>query len=122
MTHLTCEYEDAVQRARRLAACREMVLTGRGNTAHLLTPDDVVIYLRWLVCHLHSAHTIHNFIRVKQTYSLYLLVLLQYVILNVFFIIINQVLHYIPVCERPKEDSNPTVAKARDKPQYAGGK
>lgn len=69
VSHLTSEYEDAVQRARRLSASREKILTGRGNPANLLTQDDVVIYLRWLVCHLHSAQPIHNFLRVKVQFE-----------------------------------------------------
>ncbi|XP_036928246.1 uncharacterized protein si:ch73-242m19.1 isoform X2 [Acanthopagrus latus] len=76
VSYLTREYEDAVQRARRLSASRDNILTGRGNAASLLAQDDVVIYLRWLVCHLHSVHTVHNFLRV---------------------------LHYIPACEREEE-------------------
>ncbi|XP_054470262.1 putative uncharacterized protein C6orf183 [Anoplopoma fimbria] len=63
MSCLTSEYEDAVQRARRLSASREKILTGRGNLNNLLTEDDVAIYLRWLICHLHSVQTIHNFLR-----------------------------------------------------------
>ncbi|XP_037602422.1 putative uncharacterized protein C6orf183 [Sebastes umbrosus] len=79
---LTSEYEDAVQRARRLSASREKVLTGQGSPANMLTQDDVVIYLRWLVCHLHSVQTIHNFLRV---------------------------LHYIPACERKDKEPQPKV-------------
>ncbi|XP_047197655.1 putative uncharacterized protein C6orf183 [Hippoglossus stenolepis] len=60
---LNSEYEDAVQRARRLSVSRETILTGRGNPAPLLSQDDLLIYLRWLVCHLHSVHTIHSFLR-----------------------------------------------------------
>ncbi|XP_034531295.1 putative uncharacterized protein C6orf183 [Notolabrus celidotus] len=82
MLYLTNEHEDAVQRARRLSTSREKILTGRGNTTELLTQDDVLIYLRWLVCHLHCVQTVHNFLRV---------------------------LHYIPACER--KDEQPEVYK-----------
>ncbi|KAM7376223.1 hypothetical protein PAMP_005966 [Pampus punctatissimus] len=84
MSRLTSAYEDAVQRARRLSASKEKILTGRGDTSSLLTRDDVVIYLQWLVCHLHSVLNIHNFLRV---------------------------LHYIPFSERKNKESQPTVAK-----------
>ncbi|KAM7403482.1 hypothetical protein PAMA_004100 [Pampus argenteus] len=84
MSRLTSAYEDAVQRARRLSASREKILTGRGDASSLLTRDDVVIYLQWLVCHLHSVLNIHNFLRV---------------------------LHYIPVSERKSKASQLTVAK-----------
>ncbi|XP_059209492.1 putative uncharacterized protein C6orf183 [Centropristis striata] len=93
VSRLTSEYEDAVQRARRLSVSREKILTGRGNTANLLTQDDVLIYLRWLVCHLHSVHTIHNFLGV---------------------------LHYIPVCER--KDKEPKLhEETSHKAQHVDG-
>ncbi|TKS86985.1 Coiled-coil domain-containing protein 162 [Collichthys lucidus] len=76
VSNLTSEYEDAVQRARRLSASRERILSGRGNPANLLAQDDVVIYLRWLVCHLHSVQHVYNFLTV---------------------------LHYMPACERKEK-------------------
>uniref|UniRef100_A0AAQ6IJB5 Si:ch73-242m19.1 n=1 Tax=Anabas testudineus TaxID=64144 RepID=A0AAQ6IJB5_ANATE len=88
VSYLTAEYEDAVQRARRLSASREKILTGRGNTANLLTEGDVVIYLHWLICHLHSVQTIHNFLRV---------------------------LHYIPASERKGEEFQPPVIKEKNR-------
>ncbi|KAM3594364.1 uncharacterized protein V6R79_006445 [Siganus canaliculatus] len=84
VSYLTREYEDAVQRARRLSVSREKILTGRGNPANLLTQDDVVVYLRWLVCHLHSVKTVHNFLRV---------------------------LHYMPLCERKAKEPHPEVSE-----------
>ncbi|XP_045918386.1 uncharacterized protein si:ch73-242m19.1 isoform X3 [Micropterus dolomieu] len=82
VSYLTREYEDAVQRARRLSVSREKILTSRGNPVDLLTQDDVVIYLQWLVCHLHSVQAVHNFLRV---------------------------LHYIPACERKNKEPQPKV-------------
>ncbi|KAG7510523.1 hypothetical protein JOB18_024247 [Solea senegalensis] len=74
VSYITCEYEHSVQRARRLSASTEKILTAQNrDSSHLLTQDDVVIYLRWLLCHLHSIRTIHSFLTV---------------------------LHYIPACER----------------------
>lgn len=76
VSYMTREYQDASQRARRLSASREKMLTGRGNPVSLLTQDDVVIYLQWLVCHLHSVQPIHHFLRVKshrQMLSLFIL-------------------------------------------------
>ncbi|XP_041043277.1 uncharacterized protein LOC121277708 [Carcharodon carcharias] len=60
------EYDDAVQRARRLSAARECLLTETGNASKFVTQEDVVIYLQWLVCHLHSLTTIHGYLRVLQ--------------------------------------------------------
>ncbi|XP_067336381.1 uncharacterized protein si:ch73-242m19.1 isoform X1 [Channa argus] len=96
VSYLTGEYEDAVQRARRLSASREKILAGRGSSANLLTQADVVIYLRWLVCHLHSVRTIHNFLRV---------------------------LHYLPAAERKDQEFEVTVIKDETlhQPQHAKG-
>lgn len=64
LSFLTRQYEDAVLRARRLSA------SGRGDPADLLRQDDLVrqddllVYLRWLVCHLHSVHVVGDFLRV----------------------------------------------------------
>ncbi|KAJ8353274.1 hypothetical protein SKAU_G00208410 [Synaphobranchus kaupii] len=66
VAQLMGEYEDAVQRARRLAFSREKALTGRGNPINAVTQEDMVIYLQWLVCHLHSVKTIHCFLRELQ--------------------------------------------------------
>ncbi|XP_034419431.1 uncharacterized protein si:ch73-242m19.1 [Cyclopterus lumpus] len=90
MSCLTSEYEDAVQRARRLSASREKILAGRGDLADPPTQDDVLIYLRWLVCHLHAVQPIHNFLRV---------------------------LHYIPACERTDE---PQPETSRETPHVGG--
>ncbi|KAI1895743.1 hypothetical protein AGOR_G00109630 [Albula goreensis] len=66
VARLMSEYEDAVQRARRLAVSREKALTSKGNPINAVTEEDVVIYLQWLVCHLHSVKTIHGFLRELQ--------------------------------------------------------
>ncbi|XP_036448528.1 putative uncharacterized protein C6orf183 [Colossoma macropomum] len=81
MIHLTTEFEDALQRARRLAVSREKALLGTGYPVNVVTQEDVVIYLQWLICHLHSVKTIHNFLHV---------------------------LHYLPLCERKEADRNST--------------
>ncbi|XP_048386621.2 putative uncharacterized protein C6orf183 [Stegostoma tigrinum] len=60
------EYDDTVQRARRLSAAREHFLTETGSASKFVTQEDVVIYLQWLVCHLRSLTTIHNYLRVLQ--------------------------------------------------------
>ncbi|KAM9316636.1 uncharacterized protein PAF06_007690 [Gastrophryne carolinensis] len=60
------EYSDAVQRAQRLAIARENLLTGQKNSIHLVTLEDLVIYLQWLICHLHTVKPIYNYIRILQ--------------------------------------------------------
>ncbi|XP_052476177.1 uncharacterized protein si:ch73-242m19.1 [Carassius gibelio] len=64
ITHLTSEFEDSVQRARRLAVSREKVLLGLESPVSVVTQEDVIIYLQWLICHLHSVKSIHNFLHV----------------------------------------------------------
>ncbi|KAJ8399407.1 hypothetical protein AAFF_G00411190 [Aldrovandia affinis] len=85
VARLMGEYEDAIQRARRLAVSRENALTGRGNPINAVTQEDMVIYLQWLVCHLHSIKTIHGFLRELQ---------------------------YLPACERMGGNSSETCAPA----------
>lgn len=87
VSYLTSEYEDAAQRARRLSASRENILTGRGNPANLLCQDDVVIYLRWLVCHLHSVQTVHNFLKVKVQFLMHLSLLYKAFGVDFFFLL-----------------------------------
>ncbi|XP_075057020.1 putative uncharacterized protein C6orf183 [Mixophyes fleayi] len=60
------EYADAVQRAQRLSVAREHLLTGQKNSIHLVTLEDLIIYLQWLTSHLHSVKPIYNYIRSLQ--------------------------------------------------------
>ncbi|XP_037698208.1 uncharacterized protein LOC119539130 isoform X3 [Choloepus didactylus] len=60
------EYNDAVQRAERLSVARENFLMGKPNPPNLVTQEDVTIYTKWLVCHLHSLRTIHHYLQALQ--------------------------------------------------------
>ncbi|XP_043398700.1 uncharacterized protein LOC102942958 isoform X1 [Chelonia mydas] len=64
--HIMQEYNDAVQRATRLSAARQNFLTGKKNPVNIVTQEDLVIYMQWLVCHLHSLKAIHSYLRVLQ--------------------------------------------------------
>ncbi|KAM6365997.1 uncharacterized protein FN964_002404 [Alca torda] len=66
ISHIMEEYNDAVQRAARLSAARESFLTGKKNPVNVVTQEDLMIYTRWLVCHLHSLKGIHRFLQVLQ--------------------------------------------------------
>ncbi|KAJ7341823.1 hypothetical protein JRQ81_007119 [Phrynocephalus forsythii] len=66
VAHIMQEYDDAVQRAVRLSRARENFLTGEKNPANVVTQEDLEIYTQWLICHLHSLKTIHNYLRVLQ--------------------------------------------------------
>ncbi|XP_074919531.1 putative uncharacterized protein C6orf183 isoform X2 [Chelonoidis abingdonii] len=64
--HIMQEYNDAVQRAARLSAARQNFLTGKKNSVNIVTQEDLVIYMQWLVCHLHSLKAIHSYLRVRE--------------------------------------------------------
>ncbi|XP_051852684.1 putative uncharacterized protein C6orf183 [Antechinus flavipes] len=64
--HIMQEYNDAVQRAERLAVAQENLFMGKNNPGHLVTQEDLMIYTRWLVCHLYSLRDIHSYLRVLQ--------------------------------------------------------
>ncbi|XP_077782228.1 uncharacterized protein LOC114593298 isoform X8 [Podarcis muralis] len=66
VAHIMQEYDDAVQRAARLSSARENFLAGKENPTNLVTQEDLAIYTQWLVCHLHSLKTIHNYLQVLQ--------------------------------------------------------
>lgn len=61
------EFNDSVQRAERLSVARENFLMGKNNRPDLVTPEDLAIYTRWLVCHLHTLRTIHHYLQVVGT-------------------------------------------------------
>ncbi|XP_043119422.1 uncharacterized protein si:ch73-242m19.1 isoform X2 [Puntigrus tetrazona] len=70
ITHLNSEFEDSVHRARRLAVSREKILAGAESPVGLVLLEDVSIYLQWLICHLHSVKSIHNFLHVLHYFPL----------------------------------------------------
>lgn len=50
------DYNDSIQRSQRLSAARDQFL-GTGSCAqclNIVSPDDIEIYLRWLISHFHS--------------------------------------------------------------------
>lgn len=60
------EYQDCLQRARRLAVACEAVLAGSDSAMSVVTMEDLLIYTRWLICMLHSVKAFHAFIRVSN--------------------------------------------------------
>ena len=60
------EYNDCISRTQRLAAVRENYLDGKSaNSLLYVKQDDLLIYLRWLVCHLHSLKRFNQYMKVK---------------------------------------------------------
>ncbi|XP_052020238.1 uncharacterized protein LOC127669996 [Apodemus sylvaticus] len=60
------EFNDSVQRAERLSVARENFLMGKTNRPDFVTPEDLMIYTRWLVCHLHTLGTVHHYLQALQ--------------------------------------------------------
>lgn len=67
VAYIMQEYNDALQRAERLSVARENFLMGKNNPSNLVTQEDLTIYTKWLVCHLHSLRTIHHYLQVCET-------------------------------------------------------
>ena len=65
---IMAEYNDCMERAQRLSAVREAFLEGKSNpnAAIHVKQDDLLIYLRWLVCHLQSLKKFNQFMRVSS--------------------------------------------------------
>lgn len=68
ISHITEEYNDAVQRAARLSVAGESFLTGKKDPVNVMTQEDLVVYTQWLVCHLHSLKGIHSFLQVSWAF------------------------------------------------------
>ncbi|XP_054992695.1 putative uncharacterized protein C6orf183 [Sorex araneus] len=66
IAYIMREYNDALQRAERLSVARENFLMGKNNPPNLVTQQDLTIYTKWLVCHLHSLKTIHHYLQALQ--------------------------------------------------------
>ena len=62
------EYNDAVNRAKRLSLSCDQILTGKAAPVHLLSDEDALIYLRWLVYQLHCIKNTSCFINVSVHY------------------------------------------------------
>ncbi|KAL4226305.1 hypothetical protein ACF0H5_014288 [Mactra antiquata] len=94
MSHILSEYNDCVQRAHRLSVAREAYLSNQDYALSVIDIDDLLIYLRYLVCHLHSMKRFHQYLRVLQW---------------------THILHKVevapPVKEDPDVEENTSVAK-----------
>ena len=64
---LMSEYHDCIQRAHRLASVKENHLAGKGDAnMDFVTMEDLLIYLRWLVCHQHAMKHFNQYLRVRS--------------------------------------------------------
>lgn len=67
---ITAEYRDCVERAKRLASAKEAVWQKSSIAAQSVQTDDLLIYLRWLICQHHSVKRVNQFLNVSPTISL----------------------------------------------------
>ena len=65
MKHLMMEYNDALNRAKRLSVSCDCLLADKASPTNLLEVDDVVIYIQWLVYHLHAVKYTSAFLMVN---------------------------------------------------------
>ncbi|XP_076468617.1 uncharacterized protein LOC143299362 isoform X2 [Babylonia areolata] len=67
LTLLMNEYHDCVQRAYRLSSVKEKHMAGKDEVnVTAVTMEDLLIYLRWLVCHLHAMKHFNQYLKVLQ--------------------------------------------------------
>ncbi|PAA69803.1 hypothetical protein BOX15_Mlig033119g1 [Macrostomum lignano] len=66
MEMLLKHYEDYSSRTQRLASVRESFFYKSDNAMEDVNPDDIVLYIRWLVAHLQSVRLYSQFLRVIQ--------------------------------------------------------
>lgn len=64
-SQILLEYNDCVQRAQRLGLAREAMLCNNESGQSVVKQDDLLIYLRWLVCHLHSLKRVNQYLKVS---------------------------------------------------------
>lgn len=61
------EYNDCLQRAERLAVAPDNIVMGDvGSAVMAVKPDDMYIYARWLISHLHATKRFKQFLKVPK--------------------------------------------------------
>ncbi|XP_076118208.1 uncharacterized protein LOC143085614 isoform X2 [Mytilus galloprovincialis] len=66
LSQIVTEYNDCVDRAQRLSEAKESMLCGGDGGIMCVKMEDMLIFLRWLVCHLHSLRTVHHYLRILK--------------------------------------------------------
>ncbi|XP_052781335.1 uncharacterized protein LOC128217918 isoform X2 [Mya arenaria] len=66
LSDILMEYNDCVQRANRLSVSRETYMCKKDYALGVLEMEDLLIYLRWLICNLHSTKRFNQYLRVIQ--------------------------------------------------------
>ena len=60
------EYNDCLERAQRLSVARESYLLKSAGAVNAIKLEDVMIYLRWLVCQLHASKKFTQYMKVNS--------------------------------------------------------
>lgn len=66
LSQIVTEYNDCVDRAQRLSDAKESMLCGGDGGIMSVKLEDMLIFLRWLVCHLHSLRMVHQYLRILK--------------------------------------------------------
>ncbi len=68
MSYILSDYNDSLQRASRLTACRDALVNTNScaSTATQIEPEDILIYLRWLICHFYSQKTFQQSMKIIE--------------------------------------------------------
>ena len=60
------EYNDCLERAQRLSVARESYLLKSAGAVNAIKLEDIMIYLRWLVCQLHASKKFTQYMKVNS--------------------------------------------------------
>lgn len=68
MSYILSDYNDSLQRASRLTACRDALVntSSCASTTTQIEPEDILIYLRWLICHFYSQKTFQQSMKIIE--------------------------------------------------------
>ncbi|XP_074645051.1 uncharacterized protein LOC141901606 isoform X2 [Tubulanus polymorphus] len=64
------EYNDCIKRSQRLSSCREAFLGQSDGGAQFVTQEDLLIYMRWFITHLHSMKVFNQILRLIQWFPM----------------------------------------------------
>jgi len=65
-SHIQAEHRDCVERAQRLAVAKEALSSGSDFAAQSVKMEDLLIYLRHLICQHHSVRKVNQYLRVSH--------------------------------------------------------
>ena len=63
-SQINAEYKDCMERAQRLAVAKESLSQNSDFAAQSVKREDLIIYLRWLICQHHSVKKVNQYLTV----------------------------------------------------------